>query len=59
MMKNPNSSSVEAAWQWIAPTLRSAELFYTKNGLPIDEDNESEKTDDRLRNWAEQILKIS
>jgi flavodoxin I len=28
-------------------------------GLPIDEDNESEKTDDRLRNWAEQILKIS
>ena len=38
MMKNPNSSSVEAAWQWIAPTLRSAELFYTKNGLPIDED---------------------
>ena len=38
MMKDPNSSSVEAAWQWIAPTLRSAELFYTKNGLPIDQD---------------------
>lgn len=28
-------------------------------GLPIDEDNESEKTDDRLRNWAEQILETS
>ena len=26
MMKNPNASSVEAAWQWIAPTLRIAEL---------------------------------
>jgi hypothetical protein len=38
MMKNPNASSVEAAWQWIAPTLRIAELFYTENGLPIDED---------------------
>ena len=38
MMKNPNASSVEAAWQWIAPTLRVAELFYTENGLPIDQD---------------------
>ena len=38
MMKDPNASSVEAAWQWIAPTLRMAELFYTQNGLPIDED---------------------
>ena len=38
MMKNPNASSVEAAWQWIAPTLRIAELFYSENGLPIDED---------------------
>ena len=38
MMKNPSASSVEAAWQWIAPTLRIAELFYTENGLPIDED---------------------
>ena len=38
MMKNPNASSVEAAWQWIAPTLRIAELFYTENGLPIDQD---------------------
>ena len=38
MMKNPTASSVEAAWQWIAPTLRVAELFYSENGLPIDED---------------------
>ena len=38
MMKNPNASSVEAAWQWIAPTLRVAEMFYTENGLPIDQD---------------------
>jgi hypothetical protein len=38
MMKNPSASSVEAAWQWIAPTLRIAELFYTDNGLPIDQD---------------------
>jgi hypothetical protein len=37
-MKNPTASSVEAAWQWLSPTLRIAELFYTKNGLPIDED---------------------
>ena len=38
LMKSPNSSSVEAAWQWIAPTMRMAELYYTRNGLPIDED---------------------
>ena len=38
MMKNPSASSVEAAWQWISPTLRIAELFYTENGLPIDQD---------------------
>ena len=38
LMKNPSASSVEAAWQWLSPTLRIAELFYTKNGLPIDED---------------------
>ena len=38
LMKNPSASSGEAAWQWIAPTLRMAELYYTKNGLPIDED---------------------
>jgi hypothetical protein len=38
LMKDPSSSSVEAAWQWVAPTLRMAELYYTKNGLPISED---------------------
>ena len=37
-MKNPSASAVEAAWQWIAPTLRMAELYYTKNGLPIEND---------------------
>ncbi len=38
LMKSPTSSSVEAAWQWVAPTLRSVEMYYTKNGLPINED---------------------
>lgn len=38
LMKSPISSSVEAAWQWVAPTMRMAELYYTKNGLPISED---------------------
>lgn len=38
MMKDPSSSSVEAAWQWLAPSLRMAETYYTKNGLPIDQD---------------------
>ena len=38
LMKDPTSSSVEAAWQWVAPTLRSVEMYYTSNGLPIDED---------------------
>jgi hypothetical protein len=38
LMKNPTASSGEAAWQWIAPTMRMAELFYTKNGLPIEND---------------------
>ena len=38
MMKNPASSSVEAAWQWLAPSMRMVETYYTKNGLPIDED---------------------
>ncbi|NNK83203.1 MAG: RagB/SusD family nutrient uptake outer membrane protein, partial [Flavobacteriaceae bacterium] len=38
LMKNPSASSGEAAWQWIAPTMRMAELYYTKNGLPIDQD---------------------
>ena len=38
LMKDPTASSVEAAWQWISPTLRMAELYYSRNGLPIDED---------------------
>lgn len=38
MMKDPSSSSVEASWQWLSPSLRIAETYYTKNGLPIDED---------------------
>ncbi len=38
LLKDPNSSRVEAAWQWVSPTLRMAELYYTNNGLPIDED---------------------
>lgn len=38
LMKDPSSSSVEAAWQWLSPSLRIAETYYTKNGLPIDED---------------------
>lgn len=38
LMKDSNSSSVEAAWQWLAPSLRMAETYYTKNGLPINED---------------------
>ena len=38
LMKSPTSSSNEAAWQWLSPTMRMAELYYTKNGLPIDED---------------------
>ena len=25
-------------------------------GLPLDEDNESEKTDDRLESWAKAII---
>lgn len=38
LMKDPVSSSVEAAWQWVAPTLRMVETYYTRNGLPIEED---------------------
>jgi len=38
MMINPNASASYAAWQWVSPTLRMAELFYTANGLPIEED---------------------
>ena len=38
LMKDPTSSSVEASWQWLSPSLRMVETYYTKNGLPINED---------------------
>ena len=38
MMINPNASSNYGAWQWVSPTLEIVESYYTKNGLPIDED---------------------
>lgn len=38
LIKNTAASSNEAAWQWLSPTYRMAELYYTKNGLPIDQD---------------------
>lgn len=37
MMIKPNSPQ-NAAWQWVSPTIEMAETYYTKNGLPIDED---------------------
>lgn len=38
MMINPDASAQAAAWQWVSPTIQAAEAYYTKNGLPIDED---------------------
>jgi len=38
MMINPAASAQAAAWQWVSPTIQAAEAYYTKNGLPIDED---------------------
>ncbi|ASB48552.1 RagB/SusD family nutrient uptake outer membrane protein [Alkalitalea saponilacus] len=38
LIKNAAASSNEAAWQWLSPTYRMAELYYTQNGLPIDQD---------------------
>ena len=38
MIKSPTVSSNEAAWQWIAPSINFVEEYYTKNGLPIEED---------------------
>lgn len=32
------SESTGDAWQWFGPTLNATEFFYTKNGLPLDED---------------------
>lgn len=37
LMKHPTKNH-EAAWQWLAPTLRMVETYYTSNGLPIEED---------------------
>jgi hypothetical protein len=37
-MSTAISTSQGAAWSWAAPTLDIAEAYYTKNGLPIDED---------------------
>jgi hypothetical protein len=37
-MSTTVSVSQGAAWSWLAPTLDIAEAYYTKNGLPIDED---------------------
>lgn len=42
LMKDPSSSSVEAAWQWLSPSLQMVETYYTKNGLPINEDKNFE-----------------
>lgn len=38
MMINPEASAQAAAWQWASPTIQAAEAYYTKNGLPIDQD---------------------
>ncbi len=38
MIINPDASAQAAAWQWVSPTIQAAEAYYTKNGLPIDED---------------------
>ncbi|MDP4238385.1 MAG: RagB/SusD family nutrient uptake outer membrane protein [Bacteroidota bacterium] len=38
MMINPAASAQAAAWQWVSPTIQVVEAYYTKNGLPIDED---------------------
>jgi starch-binding outer membrane protein, SusD/RagB family len=38
MMINPDASAQAAAWQWVSPTIQAAEAYYSKNGLPIDED---------------------
>lgn len=35
----------EAAWQWLSPSLRMAELYYTENGLPIEADKNFDYAD--------------
>ncbi len=34
------SNGYKSSWNTIAPTLQTVEMFYTKNGLPIDEDSQ-------------------
>lgn len=41
---DPSKTSNESTKSLLAPTLRIAEMFYTKNGVPIDEDEEWENT---------------
>ena len=36
--KHKDESSTGDAWQWFSPSMNAAEFFYTKNGLPMDED---------------------
>ncbi|MCR5432901.1 MAG: RagB/SusD family nutrient uptake outer membrane protein [Bacteroidaceae bacterium] len=36
--KSSAATSTGDAWQWFGPTLNATEFFYTKNGLPLDED---------------------
>lgn len=36
--KSVNESSTGDAWQWHAPSMNAAEFYYTKNGLPMEED---------------------
>lgn len=36
--KQTASNGYKNSWNSIAPTLQTVEMFYTKNGLPIDED---------------------
>lgn len=36
--KQTASNGYKNSWNTIAPTLQTVEMFYTKNGLPIDED---------------------
>lgn len=38
--RDPNDpSKATGSWQWMGASYRMAELFYTRNGVPIDEDN--------------------
>ena len=38
--KQKASNGYKNSWGILAPTLQTVEMFYTKNGLPIDEDKE-------------------